>query len=225
MRKLTLITLFLFVISIGLLKAQTAKGNVLLGASSSLNLTSDDPDADTDIMGIGFTTVKQKSDAQGFNEPDPDKITSFNLSPKVGYFVIDNLALGLDFSYALSKYRNGQNDNKNTASLFSVGPFIRYYYPTSRVLPFAELNGAFGTLKKTFESDAFDNVTKYNVTTLGVGVGIAAPLGEKITFDVSAVYSSTTVKQKDDNPNNVRTVTGAFGLKLGFTFFFGSSVN
>ena len=219
MRKLALTTFFLFAISLGLLNAQTTKGSILLGASSTLNLANGE--TDTDIMGIGFSTVKYKSDAQGYNEPDPDKINSFNLSPKVGYFIIDNLALGLDFSYALSKRTNGATEVKNTAQLFSVGPFIRYYYPTPRVLPFAELYGAFGTLKNTFESNVGDNVTKSGVTTLGVGAGIAVPLSEKFTFDVSLGYRSTIVKLKEDNPNDNRTVTGTFGLKLGVAFFIG----
>ncbi len=221
MKKLTLATLLLLAISFGLLKAQTTKGNILLGASTVFNIGGNN----SDITGFGFSSIKHKSNAQNYNEPDPDKLTGFNLSPKVGYFVIDNLALGLNLDYFWVRSKNGRIDSKNTTVVFGAGPFIRYYLPTSKVLPYAELTGGFGTMKETYESDAYDDVTKSSISSLGIGVGVAAPLSDKFTLDVLLGYSSTTIKRTDDNPDKERDVIGAVGIKLGLTYFFSLGSN
>lgn len=217
MRKLTLTTILLFLVCLGGLKAQTSKGNIMLGVSTVFNIKGNN----SDVTGFGYSSIKHKSDAQNYNEPDADKISGFNFSPKVGYFIVDNLALGLNIDYFWHREKRGQADNKNTVVTFGAGPFIRYYYPTSKVLPFAELNAGIGTIRDTYESDVYDNVTKSSVTSLGIGAGIAAPLSDKFTLDVLVGYSSTTIKEKNDNPDNERTVIGTVGIKLGLTFFFG----
>ena len=43
--------------------------------------------------------------ADGFEESDPDKTTGINFLPKVGYFVADNLAVGLEIGRASCRER------------------------------------------------------------------------------------------------------------------------
>jgi outer membrane protein len=91
MKKLLFI---LFAICIaGSASAQINKGSVLVGASSNLN----------------FSSVK----FDGF-----ERFSNFDLDVKVGYFVIDNLTVGLDLGY--------QKLDDFTVSSF--GLFSRYYY-------------------------------------------------------------------------------------------------
>jgi len=206
-------------INAGLLTAQTNKGNILVGVSSTLNLTG----TGTDLMNLGYTSVKYKSDATGYTEPKPDKTFSINLSPKVGYFVADNMALGLDVNMAVSNEKDGENSAKYNQTLFCAGPFVRYYIPTSKVLPFFELSGAYGSLKSKYDSDSFNDTYTSSILAFGGGIGLAAPLGEKVTFDVLAGYNSLILKSKKDNPDNERTIIGTLGLKIGFTFFLGSN--
>ena len=61
------------------------------------------------------------------------------IGAKLGFFVIDNLVLGLDLNIALSTVKYGGDNYESSQNLFSAGPFIRYYIPTSKVLPFFEL--------------------------------------------------------------------------------------
>lgn len=222
MKKITLFTVFLLAISIGLLNAQTNKGKVLLGVSSTLSLAG----TGSDLMSLGYSTIKQKSNAAGFEESDPLKNTSINLSPKVGYFVIDNLALGLDLDVALSISKDGEDHYKYSQTSMSIDPFIRYYIPTSKVLPFFEISSSFGSLNSKMDytdpnQEDFEN--KYSIFSFGGGIGLAAPLSERITFDVLAGYNSLTRKNKKDNDDNVRIVTGTLGLIIGFTIFLGSN--
>jgi hypothetical protein len=222
MRKITLLAITLMAISCGLLSAQTNKGRIMIGASSNIGLTG----SGSDLMSIGFTTVKEKSDDNAFVEPELEKSFNINLVPRVGYFVADNFAIGLDLNLAFSSNSNEDSDFTFTQTVFSVGPFARYYIPTSTVLPFLEVSGSFGSVKSKIDSGDNSFPTQedtFNLINFGGGVGLAAPLGEKVTFDVSAGYYSTTIKEKEDNPNNDRSVIGTLGLKIGFTVYLGSN--
>ncbi|MEN8137482.1 MAG: outer membrane beta-barrel protein [Bacteroidota bacterium] len=221
MKNLSLLTVLLLTIGMGLLNAQTTqtnKGNVLIGVSSTLSIAG----TGSDLMNIGFTSIKFKSDGQD-DDSDTEKMTNINLLPKAGYFVSDNLAMGLNFNLAFSSSKNGDGDYKYTQTLFSTGPFIRYYIPTSKVLPYFELNSSFGSLKDKYEDDGGVEESKTGIMSFGGGVGIAAPLGDKVTLDFLAGYNSLTVKDKEDNEDNERMVIGTFGLKVGFTVMLGSN--
>jgi hypothetical protein len=223
MIKITYFTVFMLTISAGLVNAQTNQGNVLLGVTSTLSIAG----AGSDLMNIGFSSVKQKSDADGFEESDPDKMTSINLMPKVGYFVVDNFAVGLDLNIGVSSTQYGENEDKSSQTLLAVGPFARYYIPTAKVLPFIELSGSVGAIKSKYDlsDNSFweDSEFKSSVMSIGGGIGLAAPLGERVTFDVLAGYNSLTVKDKENNDDNERTVIGTLGLKIGFTIFLGAN--
>jgi hypothetical protein len=223
MKKVTLLAVVLITISSGFLKAQTNQGKVFLGVSSTLSLAG----TGSDLMNLGYSSVKYKSDADGFEESDPDKMTNINLLPKVGYFVADNLVVGLDLNIALSSEKDGEDDDKYSQTLLSAGPFIRYYLPTSNVRPFFEFNGAFGAINSKFDysdnTNWEDDEYKSSVMSIGGGIGLAAPLGERVMFDVLAGYNSLTVKDKEDNDDNDRTVIGTLGLKLGFTILLGAN--
>ena len=225
MKKVTLITSILVALSFGNINAQTEKGKKLVGLSSTLSLFG----TGSDIINFGFSSVKVKSDAAGNNEPDPDQIISLNFLPKVGYFVMDNLALGLDMSFALTSQKSGESSSKYLQTLYSIGPFIRYYLPhsTLKVFPYFELSGSMGSINTKYDygdnSSLSDDKSISGINSFGGGAGIAIPLGEKFSFDVLVGYNSLTIKDKEDNPNNERTIVGTLGVKLGFTLFFGKN--
>ncbi len=221
MKKSTLLTVVSIAICVGSLKAQTNQGNVLVGVSSTLSLTGQS----SDLMNIGYSSVKLKSDADGFEESDPNKVITINLSPRFGYFVVDNFAVGLDLNIAALSDKSGEYGGKTTETLLSAGPFVRYYFPTSKVLPYLEIGGSFGTIKSKIKDFDFteDEEFKSGVMMFGGGVGLAAPLGERVVLDVLAGYSSFTEKDKENNDDNERTVFNTLGLKLGLTIFLGAN--
>ena len=223
MKRSSFLTVGLIAISIGFLNAQTNQGKFIVGVSSTNSFLSSGPD----ILKLGYTTTKSKSDADGFEESEPDKSFSINFLPKVGYFVIDNLAIGLDLYVGLSTHKFGEDRDKISQTLLGVGPFVRYYIPTSKVLPFFELSGSFGMMNNKVDfsdnTNQEDYESKSSVTGFGGGIGLAVPLGEKVTFDVLAGYYTSTHKQKEDNEDNDRDVFGTLGLKLGFIVLLGSN--
>ena len=200
--------------SLTVTKAQTNSGTILIGLSSGLGLGSD-------LMGLGFSSVKTKSNATGYTEPKPDKTTTLNLMPKFGYFVANNLALGLDVIVAYNHLNYGSGDKFTTTGMMA-GPFMRYYIPSGKVLPFVEGNATFGFANSKDEYSGGSSIKKYGLNSFGAGLGIAVPIGEKVTFDLMAGYTSLTLKAKENNPDDVRSVMGSFGIRLGFDLWLGA---
>jgi hypothetical protein len=201
-----------------ILSAQTSKGKFLIGELSYIELLGNG------VLGsanLGYSTFQNKSD--GDNDNDKDKMFSINIVPRAGYFVINNLAIGLDVLLATEKVTSGGDvDYTYNSTLFAVGPFVRYYVPTKKVLPFAEVNYSMGSRTYTSEFAGNEpNTDKYAIKLYGAGLGLAVPIGEKVSFDIVAGYHTYVNKDKEDNEDNERFVAGTIGLKFGFTVFLG----
>jgi outer membrane protein len=216
MKKLIMLVTALSFFSLTVLEGQINQGRMLIGVATSINYMS----FGSDLMNLGFTTVKQKSNAPGYVEPDAEKTTTINLLPRVGYFIIDNLVVGLDLSVSsyTAKY---SSDSKSTMTYLGVGPFVRYYIPGTSVMPFFEIGGLFGSLNEKYTSASYSDSYKYGMMSIGGGAGISVKLCEKVAFDIMAGYNSMTEKAKENNENDVRTVYGTLGVKLGFVCILG----
>jgi hypothetical protein len=218
MRTITALIIVICLAGAASLQAQTEKGHWLIGASSRtsagfLGL----PGSEPCIMNLGFSTFNYKDDSG--EEYDPEKFTSINLSPQAGYFVIDNLVVGLDMNLAFMKYSTtGEYSSDYKTNFFTAGPFVRYYIPAGKVYPFFEAGAAFGTQSVGDSDDTY----KSSVQCYGGGAGLAVPLGKKATFDTMLTYNSLSIKDKEDNPDNFRTILGTFGIKFGFHIFLGN---
>ena len=77
--------------------------------------------------------------------------SGFTFAPKAGYFVTNNIAIGLGLGFESSKEDNGVNRlNKDNA--FSVGAFGRYYFtPGSQFSIFGQLGFDITSTKSTEE--------------------------------------------------------------------------
>jgi hypothetical protein len=215
MRNRTLIiAIALILVSSGILTAQTTKGKFLIGEFSNITLTGTGNPMN---MNLGWSTFKLKSDSGNEDNSDPNKEFSLNLTPRIGYFVINNLAFGLDFTIAYThSKRNGGRYISNITN-FGTGPFLRYYIPSQKLLPFAEASYSIGSSKTAWEYDDFDDERTTKVQQYGFGIGLGVPLGEKVSFDSFIGYQSYIYKEKEDNEDNLRYIAGTIGLKLGLT--------
>lgn len=73
------------------------------------------------------------------NKEEVTKTSSFSVSPSVGYFVSDNLAVGLGLGYGSSKVTIDGDTDSETNTL-SFGGFGRYYFsPKSKFTMFGHL--------------------------------------------------------------------------------------
>lgn len=81
---------------------------------------------------IGFSSEKEP------DGPDDIKTTQFSFSPKVGYFVTSNVAVGLQLGIGSGKTDYGTYEVKETS--FSIGAFGRYYFtPANKFSMFLNL--------------------------------------------------------------------------------------
>lgn len=90
---------------------------------------------------VGFGTSK-------FTERNNYKEDAFTIAPKAGYFVTDNIAVGLSLGYNSSKVVATEGAEATKVNAFSVGAFGRYYFtPASKFSVFGQLGAEYGTAK------------------------------------------------------------------------------
>jgi len=87
----------------------------LMLAMSSTNLNAQTVNQGAWMAGgsLGFSTYKYKGEDKSY--------TWFKFAPDVGYYVIDDLGVGLELDYVSISY------NGNSNSSFYFNPFVRYY--------------------------------------------------------------------------------------------------
>jgi hypothetical protein len=212
MKKITLlIAVFCLIASNAIAQpAQLAKGNIMLGVTSTMSLGGC---WGSDLGGFGFSTHKVK---YGTTTETSYKMTSWNLLPKAGYFVMDNLVTGIELMVSGYMEKDVDDGDKDGESQFGIGPFVRYYYPLKKVYPYAEVEAMFGSYKETWINDEY----KEGLFMFGGGLGVAVPLGDKITFDAMAGYSHVSWTEKDEVEGEAYTyLSGGFGIRLGFSIY------
>lgn len=198
-RLLVAFTLSVFVLSVN---AQTVAGKFLLGGSSSMDFSS--------------STQKYKTDD---DDGTDGKLIQFSLTPLAGYFVVDGLAVGLQLEYDIYSYKDEDDDERFTQSVFMFSPFVRYYYGTAPIKPFAEIALGVGS-QKIKEPDYFGEGTQ--TSTSGIfgfqfKLGAAYFLNDNVSIDAGIGFARATSKPKEDNDVNYRDIASGIGFEFGIT--------
>ncbi|MDO4230329.1 MAG: OmpA family protein, partial [Capnocytophaga sp.] len=85
---------------------------------------------ETSSFGFGQGDVIVEGNLK-FNSTSSDsgnsKTTTFNFSPGAGYFITDDLAVGLGLNISSAKTKSGSTITTDTSG-FGVGVFGRYYF-------------------------------------------------------------------------------------------------
>jgi outer membrane protein len=180
------------------------------------------------IAVLGFTSANAQDEnakTYGFSEGDifiegnvgfnseNDKNTdaksnSFNISPKAGYFLNDDLAIGGLVSYTSSKTEVAGTDTSDYAG-FGVGAFARYYFLDlgERFKTYTEFGVGYNN-----EDDKISDV-KQNTIGAGLDLGINYFVTEKIalTFGLRNVLSFSSSKLDVDGAEAVTDFNFGFG--------------
>lgn len=212
---------FLFIAVICLIAsdavAQLEKGNLMFGVTSTFTLMGG---WGSELGSLGFSNTKHND---GTTTEDAYKQTTYNLLPKTGYFIIDNLVAGLEVIVSGYTEENADYEGKWSESIFGIGPFVRYYYPLEKIYPFVEVDAVFGTYKyKWPDSGGGYEEVKNGLFMFGGFLGAALPLGEKVTLDLLAGYIRSSINfLAEDNGESVdyQEITGGVGIKVGFSVY------
>lgn len=133
-----------------------------------------------------------------------NKFTDLNLSPKFGFFVANNLAIGIQANLIRNSV-DGHNDH----TILGVGLFMRYYFP---VKIFGE--GYLGYASQNY----VDSSTKYNGLDYSIGFGYALFVSKKVAIEPIIKYVGYSTKNSNDN--RYKNSNGALQIGLGFQIYF-----
>jgi len=175
-----ILTFMLIVIAGHTTQAQFNQGRILLGGN------------------VNFSSMKDETVQTGLSNTSSTK-TQFQLTPKVGYFVIDNLAIGADV--ALSTVSGVGN-----STTLLAGPFVRYY-----------IKGLFVEGEYNFGSGKNGDIKSSTNAWLG-GIGYAAFLNDHVAIEPTVAYTSNSIHYT--NPTHNATIAG-FVVGVGLQIYLG----
>ncbi|GAA4166380.1 hypothetical protein GCM10022217_40050 [Chryseobacterium ginsenosidimutans] len=191
----------------GLSNAQMTKGDWVISGNT----------------GLGFNATSSKIKANGQSEDGP-KISSFSVTPSVGYFVIDGLAVGIDLGF--DSRTTKQDGDKVTVSTFSVMPTATYYFQTgSKFFPFVGAGVGYASSKTKyslsnsimdpilFEGDSTTDGLAWKAKA-GVTYMATQSLGINLGVGFDQFYNKDTYFGTE-----VKTTTSNFGVNVGFSYF------
>jgi outer membrane protein len=174
-----------------------------------------------------FTFVSaqdKKSDGAGFSSGDvfvtggvaitssndkntDTKDSGFGLTPKVGYFLTENIALGAKVGFMSAKTTvAGATTMDDSGVMF--GAFGRYYFsPASQFSVFTELGFDYTTMK--------DKITSVKENTMGVGLSLGLNYFVSNHFALEASYAGLSIESsKFDVPGAKNTSSFGLGADL-----------
>ena len=198
--------------------AQTEKGKIIVGGS------------------IGYSNNKNNRDT--FDS----KQTGFTLLPSAGYFIEDNLALGLGIGYSGVTVTSNDKSKfllrqKNKTDYFMVSPFIRHYVNISDQFKFfsqLSVPMQWGNVKNEVSSGnptvSYVPGSSYKTTSIGVSIapGLAyfptKRIGIQLSVDGLAYFwnkseNKTNSFNNDVKSNSFNLGTDFFAPKIGIQFY------
>lgn len=150
------------------------------------------------IMAFGFANAQEttgftKGDVfasgsigYGSEKTGENKNNVFNFSPKAGYFVTNNIAVGVKLGFTSGKQTQdaGLATIETKTNTFEAGAFGRYYFtPASQFSFFGELSAGFNSAKT--EIDGVPGESKSNGFNVGVAPGISYFVSKNIALEAT----------------------------------------
>lgn len=196
----------------GLSNAQMTKGDWVISGNTG--------------MGFNNTTTTVKV---GGKSTDGPKVNTFSITPSVGYFVIDKLAVGLDLGYVntTTKYQG----LKSTNSTFSVMPTATYYFAnSSKFVPFLGAGIGYASNKtkysfyKDINNEGLDPLLMQDTETTTDGLawkvkgGVTYMATSSLGINLGISYDQFSNKETVMN-TDIKTNIKTFGVNVGFSYF------
>jgi hypothetical protein len=199
---------FLLVFALCLFKMLHAqdlpKGTWTLGASTNFvggaSIFGSNPAGNQ--MAIGFG--KQKREVNGVSAEET--YTAINFSPNFGYFVANDLMIGL--GTGLNYYKSEDND---AFTALTVLPMVRYYFiPGKNFRPFGQVHGGIGSIDIGVEPQT--------ITLVGTKAGGAFFITPKASIDLFLDLNFGFSKE-DNFGSEVDVTDTVFGFGVSFSYF------
>ena len=182
------------------------------------------------LFAFGMANAQETTTSEGFKQGDAFisgsvglssqktgdlKSDTFNVSPRVGYFVTNNIALGvsLGYSHQSQDYRDATVDYERKISTVTAGVFGRYYLmPASKFSVFGQLGVNYASSKSKIER--FDSEDKYNTFDVAIAPGINYFISDHFALEATFGLLSYNTSKPDVDYDTDSTDTFNFGLNL-----------
>lgn len=209
MKKLNfLLFAMLFAISGPVIAQVTNQGNFLIGSTLGFSSSASD---------IRFVNSNSDEEGQG-----PASL-QINFAPNIGYFLMDDFALGLSMDFTFSRQEEPSTDRTEDSNLL-FGPFFRYYFPLDDGLAFfGEASFGFGNSS----DDLFIGEMKQSINTsiFATGFGPGFTIIAKNGIGIEAIFKYNYAQSRFNtllNGINQETITktNQFDISLGVQYYF-----
>ena len=141
------------------------------------------------------------------------KVNAFEIAPKVGYFVTENIAVGASVGLQSLKFDNGSADATNSG--LGLGAFGRYYFtPANKFSLFAELGIDYTSFDEEFDAES-GTVYASSFESKELGFGLGAGMNYFVSSNFS-IEAGVAVLGYSSNDNG-----GGSGVDKTNTFSFG----
>lgn len=170
---------------------QVERGRILVGGS------------------LGVSTEQYKEVIDGRTNYT-ENTTDLWLSPRLGFFITNSVALGAGINLS-STVKDLDNNDRNSFSSLLFSPFLRIYTP-ARI--FGQIEAGIGA-----SMDNNDPGTDYEYRTfmLSPAIGYAAFLNRNIAIEPMISYNFTTHTDADDS--NYKEKLNTLMFQLGFSIY------
>jgi len=182
--------------------AQTTKGSFVLSGGT----------------GLQFTSSKVKSVYDGETQGE-GTISTFSFVPTFGYFVIDNLAVGLTSTITSSTQKEEGGDKYVTSSTMIL-PTALYYFPMEgKLRPIVQVGIGFTSqADKYVPKSGSDDKTTSSGLAINFGGGVSYFIRENISLNFGLSYTKVTLTDGDDDKSKMKQ--GNFGSNIGLAIYF-----
>lgn len=157
------------------------------------------------------------------NQDIEDKTTYFTANPKVGYFLTDNFAVGLQGNYTLEKYTAQDINSDIKLNTYAGGIFGRYYFLElgKRFFTYAEIGGTYGLTEGTVTdiikgtSSNLDGVNTIN-SGLSLGMNYFVNKNILISFTLSDLVTYNYKKSKANESKPIESINADLNIINNF---------
>ena len=201
--------------------AQTDLGNFMIGSSLGFSTSS----STVEVRSGESSATGQGTEAR-----------QFNIAPKIGYFVQQNIAVGIGIDYTLNRVQRTRetywtkNTEFNTSydSDLLFGPFARAYLPLGEDKAFfLETTIGFGSSRNEINIEGDNQITTNNVLAVGIGPGFTIFSGDNFGIEALVKYnwarSNSSIDFQGIN-NETTNKTNALDFSVGFQYYFARAI-
>ncbi len=139
----------------------------------------------------------------GSEKTGDDKSSGFEIEPKVGYFVTENIAIGGKLGFASYKAEDTFGDTDDLSAL-TVGAFGRYYMtPASQFSLFGQLGFDYSSID--------DKLADVQENEIGLNLGLGLSYFVSNNWSIEATWAGLGYTSNDNGGNGAEK-TNSFGL-------------